>query len=239
MIASTGRSLCRHRVPPASDFNPGRNRDLPDRAGRSALRDLEPVGRLVNSTNMSGNALKMSVIYRIQIPNLSMNLNSLWKRAGGKPGPGGQRPSEPMKAFPLGMVLKACPQIVDYGPGGRSPIGEISCRPQLWSAPCSALVPLPIRRPAKPWGRRMPRLQLRNFERAGHINSAGGYLRDLTRRAARGEFSLGPMIMALMRANLADGKKIGVTGVILLRMPWDIRRSQWQNPDISYDGIRR
>ena len=39
------------------------------------------------------------------------------------------------------------------------------------------------------------------LERAGHINSAGGYLRDLTRRAARGEFSLGPMIMALMRAN--------------------------------------
>ncbi len=32
------------------------------------------------------------------------------------------------------------------------------------------------------------------LERAGHINSAGGYLRDLRRRAARGEFSLGPMI---------------------------------------------
>ena len=39
------------------------------------------------------------------------------------------------------------------------------------------------------------------LERAGHINSAGGYLRDLTNRAARGEFSLGPMVMALLRLN--------------------------------------
>ena len=39
------------------------------------------------------------------------------------------------------------------------------------------------------------------LERAGHITSAGGYLRDLTRKAARGEFALGPMLMALMRAN--------------------------------------
>lgn len=39
------------------------------------------------------------------------------------------------------------------------------------------------------------------LERAGHINSAGGYLRDLTSRTRRGEFSLGPMIMALLKVN--------------------------------------
>lgn len=37
------------------------------------------------------------------------------------------------------------------------------------------------------------------FSRRGQINSAGGYLRDLTRKASRGEFSLGPMLMALLR----------------------------------------
>jgi len=47
------------------------------------------------------------------------------------------------------------------------------------------------------------------LERAGHINNAGGYLRDLTRKAARGEFSLGPMLMALMRANHDSGRKVG------------------------------
>uniref|UniRef100_UPI00289DA284 replication initiation protein RepC n=1 Tax=Shinella sp. TaxID=1870904 RepID=UPI00289DA284 len=44
------------------------------------------------------------------------------------------------------------------------------------------------------------------LERAEHINSAGGYLRDLTRKAGRGEFSLGPMLMAAMRANGRDRK---------------------------------
>jgi replication initiation protein RepC len=39
------------------------------------------------------------------------------------------------------------------------------------------------------------------LERATHINSPGGYLRDLTRKGARGEFSLGPMLMALVRQN--------------------------------------
>lgn len=39
------------------------------------------------------------------------------------------------------------------------------------------------------------------LERAGHINSAGGYLRNLTMSAAVGEFSLGLMIMTLLCAN--------------------------------------
>lgn len=46
------------------------------------------------------------------------------------------------------------------------------------------------------------------LERAAHINSAGGYLRDLTSRAARGEFSLGPMMMALLRLNGEAGKRL-------------------------------
>jgi len=45
------------------------------------------------------------------------------------------------------------------------------------------------------------------LERAGHINSAGGYLRDLTSKARRAEFSLGPVLMALMRANGTTGRK--------------------------------
>lgn len=37
------------------------------------------------------------------------------------------------------------------------------------------------------------------LERAGQINSPGGYLRDLTRRARMGEFAVGPMLMAQLR----------------------------------------
>ena len=47
------------------------------------------------------------------------------------------------------------------------------------------------------------------LERASLINSAGGYLRDLTRRAERGEFSLGPMVMALLKSGSDGDKRLG------------------------------
>ncbi|UXS05551.1 plasmid replication protein RepC [Agrobacterium tumefaciens] len=109
---------------------------------------------------------------------------------------------ETLKAFPLGVVLKACPQIVDYGPGGvigswrdlmtaavvvRSMLGV---SPSAYQDACESMGP-----------ENAAVAIACILERAGHINSAGGYLRDLTRRAEKGEFSLGPMVMALLRAN--------------------------------------
>ena len=43
------------------------------------------------------------------------------------------------------------------------------------------------------------------LQRSSLINSAGGYLRNLTEKARAGAFSLGPMLMALIRANLRKG----------------------------------
>jgi replication initiation protein RepC len=45
------------------------------------------------------------------------------------------------------------------------------------------------------------------LERSNYINSAGGYLRDLTKRSERGEFSIGPMLMSLLKAN-GDGNRL-------------------------------
>jgi replication initiation protein RepC len=45
------------------------------------------------------------------------------------------------------------------------------------------------------------------LQRSEMIVSAGGYLRNLTERAREGKFSVGPMIMALLRVAVADGKK--------------------------------
>ncbi|MBN9030752.1 MAG: replication initiation protein RepC [Rhizobiales bacterium] len=105
-----------------------------------------------------------------------------------------------MPAFPLGTVMRACPQIGDYGPGGavaqwrdllsaavvvRSTLG---ISPSAYQDACDTM------------GAEDAAIAVACIlERAGHIQSAGGYLRDLTRRAARGEFSLGPMLMALLR----------------------------------------
>ncbi|MBX5219391.1 replication initiation protein RepC [Rhizobium sp. NLR8a] len=117
---------------------------------------------------------------------------------------------EPPKSFPLAMVLQACPEIVAYGPGGgigswrdlmaaavvvRSTLGV---SPSAYQQACDVMGP-----------ENAATVIACILERGGHINSAGGYLRDLTRRAERGEFSLGPMLMALMRANGPMARKTG------------------------------
>jgi hypothetical protein len=123
-------------------------------------------------------------------------------RAGAKSKQERQQHREPPKSFPLGMVLQACQKITDYGPGGsvsswrdlmtaavvvRSMLGV---SPSAYEEACGTLGP-----------ENVATIVACILERGGHINSAGGYLRDLTRRAERGEFSIGPMLMALMRAN--------------------------------------
>jgi len=111
-------------------------------------------------------------------------------------------PNGPQKIFPLALILQACPQISDYAQGGsirgwrdfvtaavtvRSMLGITS---ETYQAACESL------------GRENAAVVIAcMLERANHINSPGGYLRDLTRKGARGEFSLGPMLMALVRQN--------------------------------------
>jgi replication initiation protein RepC len=103
--------------------------------------------------------------------------------------------------FPLEMILRACPEIMPYGPGGavanwrdlmaaavtvRSMLGV---SPSAYEEACEVMGQVAA-----------ASVMACIFERSNHITSAGGYLRDLTCRAKRSEFSLGPMIMALLRA---------------------------------------
>jgi replication initiation protein RepC len=115
-----------------------------------------------------------------------------------------------IRPFPLGMVLRACPGIADYGPGGgidswrdlmaaavvvRSFLGV---SPSAYQEACEVMGP-----------ENAATVIACILEKGGHINSAGGYLRDLTRRAQKGEFSLGPVLMALLRANGGEIKRAG------------------------------
>ena len=101
-------------------------------------------------------------------------------------------------AFPLGMVLQACPDIIDYARDGISSWRDFLAtatvvRPMLGISPSAweeargilgevqaAVVVAAI------------------LQRHAMIASAGGYLRSLTRKAEEGGFSLGPMLMALI-----------------------------------------
>jgi replication initiation protein RepC len=112
------------------------------------------------------------------------------------------------KSFPLGLVLQACPEIGMYGPGGavgswrdlmaaavvvRSMLGV---SPSAFEDACLVFGP-----------ENAATVMACMLERAGHISSAGGYLRDLTRKAERGEFAIGSMLMALMRTNATSNRK--------------------------------
>jgi replication initiation protein RepC len=110
-------------------------------------------------------------------------------------------PQELPKGYPLGLVLKACPDVIEYALDGignwrdlmmvaaqvRGYLGispsayEDACH--VMGQECAAIVVACI------------------LQRAQHIDSAGGYLRALTEKARAGQFTVGPMLMAALKAN--------------------------------------
>jgi len=130
------------------------------------------------------------------------------KEQGEMPSQKPKRTAEPLKAFPLALVLKACPQIGDYTSGGRIESWRelmaaavvvrsmLNVSPSAYQEACEVMGP-----------ENAAVAVACILERAEHIKSAGGYLRDLTRKAARGEFGLGPMLMAALRANGGGEKR--------------------------------
>ncbi|SMD12907.1 plasmid replication protein RepC [Rhizobium sp. RU36D] len=171
----------------------------------------------INCQNMDGNAVQNG--WHIQ-NSKSESMNELEPRSDKEQGDAfepeaaaavvGQPLAKPdqMKPFPLSMVLKSCPQISDYGPGGaishwRELMGAavvvrsmLGVSPSAYQEACEVMGP-----------ENAAVAMAAILERAGHINSAGGYLRDLTRRARAGEFSLGPMIMSLLRASSGTDRR--------------------------------
>ncbi|MDL2406163.1 plasmid replication protein RepC [Rhizobium calliandrae] len=122
-----------------------------------------------------------------------------------------QRPaSGALKAFPLGIVLKACPQIVDYGPAGLIASWRDLMSAAIVVRSMLGVSPSAYQHACEVMGQENAAVAMACIlERTNFINSAGGYLRDLTRRAEIGEFSLGPMIMALLKANGGEGARTG------------------------------
>ncbi|KQV70472.1 plasmid replication protein RepC [Rhizobium sp. Root1220] len=115
-----------------------------------------------------------------------------------------------LKSFPLGLVLQACPEISAYGPGGAIAnwrdlmSAAVLVRSMLGVSPSAYEEASAVMGPEN-----TATILACILERGGHINSAGGYLRDLTRRAERGEFAIGPMLMSLVRANGGGARNTG------------------------------
>ena len=170
-------------------------------------------------------SLKLSATYRIK-PQTFLILNLAFEKAGpNRPGqsetmrrPIGHglwklsgssskrrdRPTPTPRTYPLGMVLQACPDIVDYARGG-----EISSWRDLASAAATVRSALGVSPDAwaqalEVWASMTPSIVIAAIlQRGEEIRCAGGYLRVLTAKARAGEFSLGPVLMALLRGKAA------------------------------------
>ncbi|WP_411196344.1 plasmid replication protein RepC [Rhizobium sp.] len=115
-----------------------------------------------------------------------------------------------LNSFPLGTVLQSCPDIVDYGPGGAIAswrdlmMAAAVVRSMLGVSPSAYEQAASVMGPEN-----AATVMACILQRGGCINSAGGYLRDLTRRTERGEFALGPMLMALLRVKSPADSRAG------------------------------
>lgn len=115
---------------------------------------------------------------------------------------------QPDTTLPIGFVVKACPQIVDYAPGGRIDgwrdlisaavvvRSMLGVSPEAFQEACEVM---------EPTNAAVTMAYI--LEKTETIASPGGYLRDLTRRAERGAFSIKPLLMAQLRAHTGSRKQ--------------------------------
>jgi replication initiation protein RepC len=159
----------------------------------------------VKTTNISANESQNERHKQKSNPNPPIDLEPSLpegRAASTEPKPAPSAPSD--KAYPLGMVLSACPDIVDYAKGGignwRDFLATTSVvRPMLGISPSAWEEAQMV------MGDTQAAIVIACLlQRSSEIQSAGGYLRELTRKARAGEFSLGPVLMAQINARTRE-----------------------------------
>jgi replication initiation protein RepC len=115
-----------------------------------------------------------------------------------------EAPRVPQRSFPLGMVLEACPDIADYARHGirswrdfvataRLVRSALGISPSAWEDARTVL-----------GDEDAAVVVAAILQRGEAIKSPGGYLRSLTEKARGGAFSLGPVLMALLRTKVRE-----------------------------------
>jgi len=113
-----------------------------------------------------------------------------------------EEPIQSLKpAVALDTVLRACSEIHPYGPGGsirswRDLLAATAVLRSMLQISPSAFHQACLVMGPENAGAAIACI----FEKGGQINSAGAYLRDLTRRATQRQFTIKPMVSALLRS---------------------------------------
>jgi replication initiation protein RepC len=120
--------------------------------------------------------------------------------------------SLPKRELPLGIVLDACPDLMDLAQGGRIRHWSDFLAAVEVARPMLGVSPSAWREACEAMGEVQAAITLAAIlQRSDHINSAGGYLRSLTDKAREGHFSTWPMVMALLRTKLDADKAAATT----------------------------
>ncbi|UPU01606.1 replication initiation protein RepC (plasmid) [Bradyrhizobium barranii subsp. apii] len=121
--------------------------------------------------------------------------------------------SLPKRELPLGIVLDACPNLLELARGGEIRHWRDFLAAAEIARPLLRISPSAWREAREAMGEQHAAITLAAiYQRADQINSAGGYLRSLTDRARDGKFSTWPMVMALLRAKLDAQRTAGNAG---------------------------
>jgi replication initiation protein RepC len=199
-------------------------RSIVDQIPRTATRQqLEPIAEElsqladdvlnllethVKSENLSANESQTERHIQNSNPNRSIDLEPRLQEgraASAEPKPQPSRVGE--GSYPLGMVLNACPDIVDYAKGGISSWRDflataavvrsmLGISPSAWEEAQTVM------------GETQAAVVVACIlQRGTAIRSAGGYLRGLTRKAEAGEFSLGPILMSQINSRLHEKRR--------------------------------
>lgn len=103
---------------------------------------------------------------------------------------------------PLRFVLDACPDVIDYARGEIRSYSELLTTATL-VRPLLGISPSAWEEAGQVMGEIQASIVVAAIlQRGVAIKNPGGYLRNLTRRAAAGEFSVWPMLMSLSAARL-------------------------------------
>ncbi|MBZ3695464.1 MULTISPECIES: plasmid replication protein RepC [Phyllobacterium] len=153
----------------------------------------------VNAENMTANESHIDLQQQNSKPDSYSDFEpGLRKAQGAKPALKLPVREDARKTYPLGLVLKACPEIADYAPAGISTWSDMM-RTAAQVRGMLGISPSAYEEALDAIGHENTAIVLACIlQRSQHISSAGGYLRVLAMKARAGEFSVGPMLMAAL-----------------------------------------
>jgi replication initiation protein RepC len=157
----------------------------------------------LKSTNMSANESRTERHIQNSNPDPLIDLEpSLREGRAARAEPEPQTPRVVEGTYPLGMVLKACPDIVDYAKGGISNWRDLLATAAVVRS-MLGISPSAWEEAQAVMGETQAAVVVACIlQRGDAIRSAGGYLRGLTEKARAGEFSLGPILMSQINAQI-------------------------------------